>query len=809
MIRFVISLFILFSVVLLTEISAQLIINEVCASNKGSYVDMNGDTPDWIELYNKGEESISLDGYYISDNKDYRYKWVLPNAIIAPQSYLLILADGQDNKDELRTSFKLNRDGEEVILLTPDDQVVDHLIFPELVTDMSYGYVEGHLHHLVPSPMETNNSADIVNMLTPPIASIPGGVYDQAIELQLEHDLEGASIHFEINNRSKAEDLLYSESFTIDSTCCVCFWVTRDGDLDSPISCETYIINEGHSLPIISVIGDSIDLFSYEEGLFELGPNAEPDWPHWGANFWSTDEVAVHFQLYKDGTKVYAHEGALQIHGGREARNQPMRSFRLVANKFADDRFVFPFYTNKPDIQAVKKLVVRNASGDFNAGHIRDGFVAQYVSDRQLDLDLLGYEPVVCYLNGSYYGVMALREKADEYWVKQNYNIDIGEFDLLDSDTLALLGTTEAYLQLYDDITNHNMSDNNAFNAATRDIDMNSWIDYWIIQLGLNNKAWPHQNIRYWKPHAPGGQWRFILFDQDITMYRYSWTKYDEDIITQKMESYQDTNLHVNIFASMMENEGFRHRFANRHQDLFNTMLATDTIEYALDELVNHLDPEMPRQFDTYDSGSYTDWHDYHLARIRSYMAERPYYARKHLSDYFDLGGEALITISSSHPQSVQLSLNSLSMVTNGFSGYYFEDVPVSIGSKSSDPSLIFSHWSITNGDRQRIEYRQKANIDIHPDDQIQAIYLTKSESSAISQVRVVGSDLTFYASILNAEHSPVTVWDAQGRQVLHRASMMIHPEQNIISIPEMPAGQYILYVGLGDSPESIPFIKI
>ena len=70
---------------------AQLIINEVCSSNKESYIDNNGDSPDWIELYNNTSLAISLEGYYISDNLDYSYKWEMPNVIIGAGEYLIII----------------------------------------------------------------------------------------------------------------------------------------------------------------------------------------------------------------------------------------------------------------------------------------------------------------------------------------------------------------------------------------------------------------------------------------------------------------------------------------------------------------------------------------------------------------------------------------------------------------------------------------------------------------------------------------------------------------------------------------------
>ena len=35
-------------------------LNEIVSSNQGSYYDEDGDTPDWIELYNSTSNSISL-----------------------------------------------------------------------------------------------------------------------------------------------------------------------------------------------------------------------------------------------------------------------------------------------------------------------------------------------------------------------------------------------------------------------------------------------------------------------------------------------------------------------------------------------------------------------------------------------------------------------------------------------------------------------------------------------------------------------------------------------------------------------------
>ncbi|HAW03778.1 MAG TPA: hypothetical protein DCW83_03770, partial [Saprospirales bacterium] len=212
---------------------AQLVINEVCSSNDESYIDNNGDSPDWIELYNNTDTAIPLDGYYISDNLDYSYKWRMPNVIIGAGEFLIIIADGQDNADELRTSFKLAKLGEEVTLKSPDKELVDHMIIPQLKSDISYGRVNGNLEYLTPSPLAINNVEDIQIRLDIPTPTIAGGIYQNNIILDFTSLGE---VHYKFNNRSKKDEYIYSgESITLTETTVICYWADADGYLDSPI----------------------------------------------------------------------------------------------------------------------------------------------------------------------------------------------------------------------------------------------------------------------------------------------------------------------------------------------------------------------------------------------------------------------------------------------------------------------------------------------------------------------------------------------------------------------------------------------
>ncbi len=50
-------------------VSAQVVINEVLASNRSNRLDEDGDSSDWLELYNAGSSVVDLTGYSLTDER--------------------------------------------------------------------------------------------------------------------------------------------------------------------------------------------------------------------------------------------------------------------------------------------------------------------------------------------------------------------------------------------------------------------------------------------------------------------------------------------------------------------------------------------------------------------------------------------------------------------------------------------------------------------------------------------------------------------------------------------------------------------
>lgn len=118
-----------------------LVINEFMASNSDYVSDLAGEFDDWIELYNNSNELIDLTGFFLSDDFSNVDKWAFPeNTIIDGDSYLIVWADEDDDQasnDELHANFKLDADGEILILSNDQGDIIDLIEFGEQVTDLS------------------------------------------------------------------------------------------------------------------------------------------------------------------------------------------------------------------------------------------------------------------------------------------------------------------------------------------------------------------------------------------------------------------------------------------------------------------------------------------------------------------------------------------------------------------------------------------------------------------------------------------------------------------------------------------------
>lgn len=124
--------------------SAQVQISEFAATG-GAIADQDGDTPDWIEIYNAGSDSVNLAGWHLTDSPIDLTRWTFPATHLLPGGFCFVFASGKNRAvagAELHTNFQLDQAGEYLALVKPDGQSIAHQFapaYPPQIDGISYG----------------------------------------------------------------------------------------------------------------------------------------------------------------------------------------------------------------------------------------------------------------------------------------------------------------------------------------------------------------------------------------------------------------------------------------------------------------------------------------------------------------------------------------------------------------------------------------------------------------------------------------------------------------------------------------------
>lgn len=111
-------------------------INEVMSANDGAWVDEQGQTDDFVELYNSGSEPLNLGDYWLGDKAFSATR--LPDMQLEAGATLLVWADKDPEQGPLHLPFKLSSSGTPVLLWASSCELVDSVEVPELPPSESF-----------------------------------------------------------------------------------------------------------------------------------------------------------------------------------------------------------------------------------------------------------------------------------------------------------------------------------------------------------------------------------------------------------------------------------------------------------------------------------------------------------------------------------------------------------------------------------------------------------------------------------------------------------------------------------------------
>ncbi|MFC1502601.1 CotH kinase family protein [bacterium] len=676
-----------------------IVINEILASNQAGITDEDGDTSDWIELFNAGLDSIDLSGYMLTDESDEPGQWAFPSVVIHPDSFLLIWASGKNRQDSsyYHTNFKLNASGEYVGLYAPDSSLMDGVSFGSQRADISYGrFPDGNNHFTTfqnPTPGYPNQSE--VTLSFSPLQ----GVYQGDIDVTLQTNCDTCKIYYTLDgSEPDSGDFLYSEAITVTVPTVIRARVFENGTAMTNIEARTYIVNDDPQLPVLSVITNPEHLWSKSTGIYHNYDSTGIGW-----------ERPCHLTLIEEGETKFSLPAGIRIHGGH-SRILPKKNLRLYfRSEYGESELNYPLFEERP-FTKYKRLVLYAPSHDQVTADLNSFTLIADALLHRLWFEENGiisfFRPVSLYLNGAYWGIFWIREYIDRHYIESNFGLS--EFDLnriLKGKVTPTVreGDADYWLETYHFFENNHLEwDENYEIVKTKYLDIENYTDYHLFCIYAATLDWPHNNVDRFRDRIGGDpRWRFILWDHNFAWRKKSpyhktliWATRDEVRLEINPNDYASLLTSTLVLREMLENTDYRYFFINRFADLMNTVFQPVNIEEHLTSLENAIRPEMDRELQRWANNINIGRWNYAINNVRSFIRKRLPLMRRQILGKFYLSDTVRVTISPCVGEGV-VTVNSVTPESLPWEGIYFQDVPIQIkATPASD--YIFCHWADT-----------------------------------------------------------------------------------------------------------------
>lgn len=383
-----------------------------------------------------------------------------------------------------------------------------------------------------------------------------------------------------------------------------------------------------HGLPAVSLCVDSFDLFDYDRGIFVEGAYYNPDRPHWSGNYYQHGrewERFSNFEFYEYDNSGVNQQCGLRTHGGNGRRFQQKTLKIYARKKYGNDRFHHKFFNNVKE-DRFKILVLRPflSSNGGCEDHICNCLA------QQMGLDFMADRPSVMFINGEYWGIYYVKERPDEHYVEDHYGIEADSVNVFwrwfgETEN----GTPDKFLSLRDFIDTADLRIETQYAYVETQIDVEDFINYYILEMFIANFDWPANNVRFWQAYDSKFRWLFYDGDSGLELQNidvFANAVYDGDA------DYPSNKASTLFFRKLLVSPKFQRQFANQFNILITSTLSYKNTQKLYQNIKTALEEEAQMQFDRFPQmesfypKNYDQWKGYHMEITRQFLEQRPTY---------------------------------------------------------------------------------------------------------------------------------------------------------------------------------------
>ena len=681
-----------------------LLINEVLVGNASTNLDPSfTNYAAWIELRNTSSRTIELDGYRLEslpDGATTADVFVLDGSLEVPRNgYLLLWAD--EHNTASHAPFELDMDGGTLRLVAPGNSVVDSVSLSEQAPDVSYGRAPDAgatwAYYDRPTPGAANNTlatpaaagGALPAQAAAPVISPAAGFYAAAQRVTISA-APGATIRYTTNGARPTESsTLYSAPFSVAATAVVRARAWLPGQLSSPTATASLFIGFSTSLPVVSIATHPDHLFDSRIGIYIAGVNGIIGrCSETRANWNQPWERPVSMELFEgDGQRGFQQDTGIEIHGNC-SRNAPQKSLEIKTRKtYGDNDLDYRVFPDNP-LDEYRRLILRGRGTHNASSGIVTEPLAQLLGAETMNSDHQQYRPVILFINGQYWGIYGLRDKADEALIEQNYGLDKDdEFDMIENKRRLVVGDFAAVDALYDAL-GQSMTDPANYAAVLAQIDEDNFMDYFIAEFYVGNRDWPGTNVRIWRPRTADGQWRWLLYDLDAS---FNLRDVNRKTFPQALQS---GHYGIQPLQRLLVNPTFKAAFLQRFASHLAITYAPQRVRGLIDAFSAPVAAEVPRHVARWQTPQSVEAWRKAVEDLRRFADLRPAAVRSAINKYLGSPGTAELTLNVAGGQG-QVQAAGVAPFGYPFSALYFRKLPLTLRAVPA-PGYRFVRWQET-----------------------------------------------------------------------------------------------------------------
>lgn len=701
-----------------TKTHAQLVINELMQSNIDCIMDDLNEFPDsWVELFNTDTIAVNLNDYKLGKDDSEAKAWRLPNLTIDPKHHVVVYCD--KGKTGMHTDFRLESGKGSAVYLFKGDSVIDRVtgLRQQPAPNIAYGREtdgdDSWGYQAEPTPGYTNCGKTVKEILGDPVFSEQGCIFtvpgNHTLTLSLpEGTPDGAEIHYTTNGSEPTiASKTYTSPITFSDNLTVRAKIFHDGYMSPPSTVHSYIFftQRQLTLPVVSIVTDDRYLNDsiigiYVKGSYQNGKN----------NYSFNWRRPINFEYFENGDETSMLNQLCEARiMGNASREYAMKSLVVYANKrFGTKRLEYEFFPDqRPGISDFKSIALRNAGNDFDFLYMRDAIIQRSMAEHA-DLDWQSWRPVIVYMNGTYKGMLNIRDRANEDYIYTYYD-GLEDIDMIENWWDLKAGDWDHFNTFKEFYTEHG----HTLSEYEQWMDCTEFANLMIMNLYYSNQDFPGSNIVIWRPRREDGRWRFIakdtdfglgLYDHPVTYKTIEWL-YDPDYDSYR--NWGNQYEYTRLFRRLMEDQGFFNLFIDRSAVYMGDFLNERGVRPVWDPMYELIRYEYPNHRELYDAL----WPDYNeeLENARIWLRQRTDIFYQQLADFYHLGNPSPLTINkdaTNDLEDIKFTFNDIPLSEGMFDGKYFSGRPIRLNATSAN-GMEVTGWDITtetaDGDATRI----------------------------------------------------------------------------------------------------------